>query len=132
MDTTGWRIAFLAQAPMCALAILSCAFALKLPQKEVLDWKSKVRRVDFLGAFLLILAVFALLLGFDRGSNDRWSSPFAIAPLCVFVPLSALFVLREFKYAEEPFAPKRIVFERSLIGCYLCNFFSFAGWFAVL
>lgn len=117
---------------MCALAIVCCAFALKLPKSEVLDWKTKVRRIDFLGAVLLIVAIFALLLGFDRGSNDRWSSPFAIVPLCCFVPLTALFLVREFKYAEEPFAPKRIVFERSLIGCYLCNFFSFAAWFAIL
>jgi hypothetical protein len=40
--------------------------------------------------------------------------------------------LVELKVAAEPFAPGRIVFERSLFACYLCNFFSFAGWLSAL
>ena len=131
-DYLSWRWAFLLQGPLCLLAIISVSVALKLPPKDVEDWKTKVKRVDFLGAFALILAVFALLLGLDRGSNDRWSSPLAIVPTCLFVPLSALFLYVEFKVAVEPLAPKRIVLERSLVACYFCNFFAFAAWMAVL
>ena len=131
-DYWSWRWAFLIQAPLCALAIAGVVFTLKLPKKEVVDWKTKFGRVDFLGAIVLVTAVFALLLGLDRGSNDAWSNPVAIASLCVCIPLSAAFVYVEFSFAAEPIAPKRIVFERSLIACYLCNFFAFAGWMAIL
>lgn len=42
---------------------------MRLPKTETTNWKSKLRRVDFLGAFILVSAVFTLLLGLDRGSN---------------------------------------------------------------
>ena len=131
-DYVSWRWAFLAQAPMCALAIAAVALTLRLPRKEVLNWKTNFQRVDFLGALLLIVAVSALLLGLDRGSNVSWFSTVTIASLCMSIPLIATFLLVEFKFASEPFAPSRIIFERSLIACYLVNFFSFACYMAVL
>lgn len=87
-----------------------------------------IKRVDFLGAFILVTAVFFLLFGLDRGSNVSWSKPIVIASLSVSIPLFAIFILVEQKFAKEPFAPGRIIFERSLFASYLCNFFSFAGW----
>jgi len=107
------------------------SIVLKLPKTEDVDWKTKLRRVDFLGAIVLVCAVFTLLLGLDRGSNVSWRAPITIASLCLAFPLFILFVLVELKVAAEPFAPARIVFERSLFACYLCNFFSFAGWLSV-
>ena len=80
----------------------------------------------------MICAVFALLLGLDYGCNVSWRSPITIASLSVSLPLFVLFVVIEEKLAAEPFAPKRIIFERSLFACYLCNFFSFAGWLSIL
>ena len=118
--------------PLCGLAFVAVALALNLPRKEISDWKTKFRRIDFLGAFVLIGAVFTMLLGFDTGSNMSWSSTVTIASLCISFPLFVLFLLVEFSFAAEPFAPRRIVFERSLIACYLCNFFSFAGWMSIL
>lgn len=124
--------AFLAQAPMCAAAFLSVALVLKLPEQESSDWKTKLRRIDFLGAFLLVAAIFLLLLGLDRGSNDSWSAPITITSLCISFPLFLLFIVVELKLAAEPFAPGRIIFKRGLVACYLCNFFAFGGWMTVL
>lgn len=124
--------AFLGQVPLCALAFVAVGFVLKLPKPESSDWKTKLKRVDFLGAFVLVCAVFTLLLGLDRGSNYSWKAPVTIASLCLSFPLFFLFILVELKIAAEPFAPGRIVFEKSLFACYLCNFFSFGGWLAAL
>ena len=124
--------AFLGQAPLCAIAFTSVALILHLPKKDSSDWRSKIRRVDFLGALVMVCAVFALLLGLDHGSNVSWKSPVTIASLSVSLPLFILFVLVEEKLAAEPFAPGRIIFERSLFACYLCNFFSFGGWLSIL
>lgn len=72
------------------------------------------------------------LLGLDRGSNLSWRAPITIASLCISPFLMATFIFVEQKVAAEPFAPGRIIFERSLFSCYLCNLFSFAGWISTL
>ena len=104
--------AFLGQVPFCLLAILSVSAFLHLPKIETSHWKTKLKRVDFLGATVLVSAVFTLLVGLDQGSNISWSSPVTIACMSVTFPLFGLFILVEEKYAAEPFAPARIIFER--------------------
>lgn len=131
-DYASWRWAFLAQAPLCGLAILGVSFILKLPRKEISDWKTKLQRIDFAGAFVLVAAVFCLIFGLDRGANEQWTNLNAIVPLCLSLPLFVLFVIVELKIALEPLAPGHIIFERSLMACYLCNFFAFAGWMGVI
>jgi predicted MFS family arabinose efflux permease len=42
---------------------------------------------------------------------------------CVSIPLFAIFIFIEMKVASHPFAPGHIIFERSLLPGYLCNFF---------
>ncbi|KAK8195929.1 hypothetical protein M8818_007080 [Zalaria obscura] len=131
-DYIGWRWAFLFQAPLCLLAFVAVAVVIKLPPRDEAHWKEKLRRIDFLGAAVLIGAVFTLLLALDQGSNVSWKALVTIVSISVSVPLFALFVLIEMKVASEPFAPGHIIFHRSLFACYLCNFFSFAGWLAAL
>ena len=53
-----------------------------------------------------------------------WSSIIAIFCLSISILLYAIFILVEVKVASNPFAPGRIIFERSLVAAYLCNFFS--------
>jgi MFS family permease len=131
-DSLGWRWSFLGQVPLCALAFFAVLFALKLPSKDSSDWRTKLRRVDFLGAVTLIVAVFALLLGMDRGSNVSWRVQECLIPLCLSLPLFGTFMFVEMKIASEPFAPGHIIFNRTLFASYLCNFFAFGGWLAAL
>lgn len=131
-DSIGWRWAFLGQVPLCILAFVVVGLVLKLPKRDQTDWKQKLRRIDFLGAAVLIGAVFTLLLALDRGSNVSWKAKITIISISLSIPLFILFVLVEMKVAKEPFAPGHIIFNRSLFACYLCNFFSFSGWLAAL
>ncbi|KAI9816059.1 MAG: hypothetical protein M1827_002051 [Pycnora praestabilis] len=131
-DYISWRWSFLLQAPLVFIAFIAVFFVLKLPTIEDTDWKTKLRRVDFIGAAVLVCAVFTLLLGLDRGSNLSWQAPVTITSLCIAFPLFAVFVMVEMKLATEPFAPGHVVFERTMFACYLCNFFSFGGWLATL
>ena len=110
----------------------SVYFFLYLPEPEDANWRTKLRRIDFLGAFALVASVFSLLLGLDCGSSISWASTLTIVLLCASAVLFLGFGFVEAKVATEPFAPGRIIFERSLLACYLCNFFSFGGWFAVI
>ena len=131
-DSIGWRWAFIGQAPLCLVAFISVFCVLKSPHEEKKEWKANLGRVDFLGAIVLVFAVFGMLLGFDRGSNVSWSMPLSYASLIASVSLFGLFVLVEMRYATEPFAPGHIIFDRSLFAGYLCNFFSFGAWMAGL
>jgi predicted MFS family arabinose efflux permease len=130
-ERIGWRWSFIAQGPFCMLAIIAVATALHLPRQEDSHWKEKLAKIDFLGAFILIVAIFGLLVGLDRGSNVGWSNPITIAGLCT-TPLFIVFVLIEKFVAKHPIAPGHIILHRSLIACYLCNFFSFSGWLAAI
>lgn len=105
---------------------------LKLPAREDSHWKTKLRRVDFLGAIVLIGAVLGFLVGLDRGSNVSWKMPLTIASLIISIILFILFILVEIYLAAEPFAPGHIIFNRTFLPLYSCNFFSFGGWIAVL
>jgi predicted MFS family arabinose efflux permease len=131
-DFIGWRWAFLGQAPLCLLAFIAVVFALKLPAREQKNWRSNLGRIDFLGALALVSAVSCLIFGLDRGSNGSWSSSISYVPLITSAFAFTIFLFIEKNIAAEPFAPGRIIFERSLFSCYLCNFFSFGGWLAIL
>ena len=131
-DSIGWRWAFLGQAPLCLVAFVSVALALKLPQEEKKDWRVNLRRIDFLGALVLVSAVFCLIFGLDRGSNISWAIPISYGPLIASIFLFACFIFVEMRLASEPFAPGHIIFERTMLAGYGCNFFSFGGWLAIL
>ena len=123
--------AFLAQVPLCLVAILAVAFSLHLPKRpDDAVWTKQLRRIDFLGALLLVLTVFALLFGLDRGVNISWSNPLAIGFTCATLPLLAAFLIVETKVALEPFTPGHIIFNGALFACYACNFFGYAAFTA--
>ncbi|KAJ5759010.1 hypothetical protein N7520_006166 [Penicillium odoratum] len=131
-DYIGWRWAFLAQFPVCIMAIISVSLMLKLPASENTHWKTKLKRIDFLGAIVLVGAVLGFLVGLDRGSNVSWTMPLTVISLGVSACLFILFILVETYVATEPFAPGHIIFNRTFFSLYCCNFFSFGGWLAIL
>ncbi|KAG6906469.1 hypothetical protein DXG01_013796 [Tephrocybe rancida] len=126
-DNIGWRWAFLLQVPLTILAIISVSFGLHLPKSDSSDFSAKLKRVDFAGSFALIITVFSLLFGLDRGGNISWNDTLTLASFGSFVVFLILFGIIETRLASEPFAPKRIIFNRSLIAGYLVNFFGIAS-----
>ncbi|KAF3480651.1 uncharacterized protein GIQ15_05998 [Arthroderma uncinatum] len=131
-DTIGWRWAFLAQGPCCLLAFAVVLFTLKMPATDQSNWREKLKRVDFFGAFVLVVAVFGLILGLDRGGNVSWTLPITIISLAVSAVAFILFMVVESRFAVAPFAPIHITFGRGLLACYLTNFFSIGGWLAAI
>jgi len=122
-DTIGWRWAFIIQVPITLLALISVTFGLKLPHTDNADFRAKLKRVDFAGAVTLVVAVFSLLLGLDRGGNISWKDHITIICFVVFAILFVAFIIIEWHIAREPFAPKHIVVNTTLLASYLCNFF---------
>lgn len=123
---------FLGQVPLCFVAFTAVYFVLDLPPVAHDHWLTKMRQIDFLGAFTLIVAVIALLAGLDFGSNLGWSHIVTVTSLSLTPVLFALFIFVEMKIASHPFAPGRIIFDKSLFACYLVNFFGVAGQMAII
>ena len=118
---------------LCLLAIVSVSFFLHLPKRQSkTPWRKQLPRIDILGALLLIMTIFGLLFGLDRGSNVSWRSPLTIASLCVTVPLSIAFLAVETRFAVEPFTPGHVIFDKALVACYTQNFFGYAAFTALI
>ena len=108
--------------PALVLAILTVSITLKIAHKDNSDFSAKIKRVDFTGALFLVIAVFTLLYGLDRGGNVSWNDPLTISALVGSAIMWILFEVVEVYLAKEPFAPSRIVANPSLIASNLCNF----------
>ncbi|KAI4125482.1 MAG: hypothetical protein LQ338_004208 [Usnochroma carphineum] len=132
-QSVGWRWIFLIQVILCLVAMIGVSFMLHLPQrKSESSLREQLRRIDFLGAILLILIVFGLLFGLDRGTHISWRSPVTLVPLCATVPLSLAFLWVETRFAAEPFTPGHVIFDKALFACYAQNFFGYAGFTALI
>ncbi len=112
---------------MALLAFLSVYVVLSLPHADHSHWSAKLLRIDFIGAFTLVSAVFLLLFGLDNGSNEGWDKKITVVPLALTPVLFAIFVLVEAKVAKEPFAPGHVIFHPPLLAAYGANFFGVAG-----
>ncbi|KAG6897487.1 hypothetical protein C0992_001092 [Termitomyces sp. T32_za158] len=126
-DSLGWRWAFLLQFPLTLMAIASVSFGLHLPKSDSSDFTAKLKRVDFAGSLALVITVFSLLFGLDHGGNISWRDSVTLLSFSSFAIFAVLFGVIELRMASEPFAPKRIIFNRSLIAGYLVNFFGVAA-----
>lgn len=115
------------QVPLCVVAFASVSLTLHLPETNKMSLSANIKRIDIGGAITLILAIFFLLFGLDRGGNISWSDQLTLGSFVAFGISTGLFVLFEGSVATEPFIPKRIVTNLALLSCYLANFFASAA-----
>ena len=130
---TTWRWVFLLNVPAAAPAIVIIAFVVPRgfpyhhrPKslKELMS-RATMRRVDFLGGALLLLATLSLVAGVEEaGLSHGWDSAFVIAMLVVSGILWIVFLLWERHLtkgdsvpgAVEPVFPWRFVQSRVWVG----------------
>jgi hypothetical protein len=123
---------FLFQVPLTLVAIFAVAMFLNIPAPEnTAGFKTLMKRVDFLGASVLILTIFLLLIGLDQGGNRGFGEPLVIAALSCSGVFFLIFMYVE-AVAAEPFAPPRIVREPTIFSVCLSNFFACAELMAMM
>ncbi|GME45908.1 Multidrug resistance protein [Neofusicoccum parvum] len=113
-DYIGWRWCFLLQVPISAIALLLGALVIENPRGEFSlhqpSLKQVWRRVDFSGAFLLVVGISTQLIGMSLGGNELpWSNVWVIASLASSVVLLALFLVVEAKTTAVPVIPLRML-----------------------
>jgi EmrB/QacA subfamily drug resistance transporter len=108
-DATRWRWVFYVNIPIGLVTLL--ALIIYLPSNISIrtstdkGWAA-IRRIDFLGAFLVATATVCMLLGLTWGSNSTyaWGSVQVVGILVASVVLYALFFINE-RFTREPILP---------------------------
>lgn len=140
-DSIGWRGSFLCQAPLTLIVLALVwwklpsefehdAFARENSTMEVTGHPtlSKLRRIDFPGAFLIAISMVALLLALNFASKRlELFDPLVIGLILLWISSSFLFLLLEARYASEPIIPMRLLLERDVLTAYLIIGFLMAG-----
>ena len=121
-DTWGWRKAFLIQVPLTVISGTIVFFVVKIPVKH--SEKSALKRVDFLGAFLLITTLVLLLLGLNSGGNIvPWNHPLVYVTLPLAFVSFLVYIYVEDRHASEPIIPVRLLLNRTVLAACLTNWF---------
>ncbi|KAI0012182.1 major facilitator superfamily domain-containing protein [Xylariaceae sp. FL0662B] len=124
-DTIGWRWSFFGQAPIFILAMILCGAILpnltpRHNQNCVESARSRVARIDFLGAAFLGSGILALLLPLKiAGDKVPWFSLTVFSLFALGSLLMVLFVVTEARWAKEPIFPLRLVRNRPVVVSYL-------------
>lgn len=131
-DTLGWRAAFFIQIPWTLATIVVVIFTVKIPIVES-SGKSKLARVDFMGAISLFSTLVLGLLALSSGGNFvPWTHPLVLVSAALSLVSFAIFIFAELKYASEPIIPIPLLYDRSVAGACLTNSLMSMSRFAML
>lgn len=130
-DTLGWRWAFLLQVPFLVVSCILVAWKVNIPVKN--SDKSRIKRVDFLGAITLVFTMVTLLLGLNTGGNQLpWTHPLVLISFPLFAVFLGLFIYIEARVAAEPIIPIKLLLDRTVASACLTNWFTTMAVFGLL
>ena len=130
-DVSSWRTAFLMLVPFTAVSTILVAWRVRIPVKQ--SDKSALKRVDFLGAFSLIVTLVLLLVGLNSGGNTvPWNHPLVYSSLAISALSLYAFIYIELHHASEPIIPVRLMVDRTVISACFTNWFATMAVFCIL
>ncbi|KAL1918296.1 uncharacterized protein VTP21DRAFT_2956 [Calcarisporiella thermophila] len=122
-DKVSWRWTFYINLPFGAVAFLIIFIYLRMPAPRG-SFRSKIKRVDFIGTILVVVASSCLLVALTlAGSETGWGTAEVIAPLVIAVVFFAVLVWVEIKVVPEPIFPPHLFRVRTVLSVYISNFF---------
>ncbi|KAI9239477.1 MAG: major facilitator superfamily-domain-containing protein [Podila humilis] len=131
-DSLTWRWSFWINLPIGAISVIFIAIFLNLPTPKG-SLSEKIKRIDFLGSIVLMVAVILILLALSwGGSKYDWNSAMIIGLLCGGVLATIAFILIEWKVPNEPTVPVHLFKIRNLWATYSSLFFGGMAFFGIL
>lgn len=113
------------QFPICVFGFVFVPLFIKLKTETKSTLMSKLKRVDWMGAFLFVGGVTTLLIGISwAGVQFDWGSVQTIVPICIGVTGVNAAILWECYCAAEPFLTVSLFSSASAIAAYIgafCN-----------
>ncbi|KAF9573386.1 hypothetical protein EC968_008568 [Mortierella alpina] len=126
-----WRWCFLINLPLGVVTIASVLMFLRLPFERQ-ELKKQLARIDYLGTFLIIIAVICLLLPITWGGTTyAWNSPVIISLFCVAAVLIGLLMWVESK-AIEAIIPPRLFLNKTVSVLFGVNFLTGMAFLGVI
>lgn len=130
-DQIGWRWGFLILVPLTIIALLLVIFLVKIPVKET--GEDRWKRIDYLGALLLVATLVVLLVGLNSGGNIvPWNHPLVLTTLPLSAVLLATFVYVEANIANEPVIPVRLLANRTVLAACFTNWLDSMAYFGMI
>ena len=138
-DALGWKYVFILQVPLSMLVTAGLYFNLRLPEgspglgAKGTDFKDKLKRIDFLGAFCLVTCLMAFLVAASLGGKDIAYSSKLFIGLCITSAFFlGAFIVTELYIAPEPIIPLELLAVRTIIASSLTNWFYTMSFFTIL
>ncbi|KAI8097466.1 major facilitator superfamily domain-containing protein [Halteromyces radiatus] len=127
-DTIGWRYCFYINLPLLLVTIYVSTCLLtnyNLEEEMETDLWERFKKIDYLGAFTVVMAVIAFLTATSLGGNLRpWSDPLVVGCLVTAGILTILFCVVEAKWATNPLMPWHIISSQTPLACSSTNFWT--------
>src|SRR6185437_7028901 len=101
-DTLSWHWIFWINLPLGFAAFLLTNHYLRKLRSP-----SKRRKIDWLGALLILASTTPILIGIDSAERGGWASPASFGPILVGFLFVAALIARE-RVAPEPMLPLRL------------------------
>ncbi|KAG0323703.1 hypothetical protein BGZ99_002580 [Dissophora globulifera] len=131
-DHVTWRWCFWVNLPIGAISMVFIFFNLNLPTPQG-SFQEKIKRVDFYGSFMLLLAVVLILLPLSWGGGEYpWKSGIVIGLLCAAIAVWVIFFLVEWKVPNEPIVPIHLFKTRNIWSTYGSLYFLGMAFFGIL
>ncbi|KAH0171282.1 MFS general substrate transporter, partial [Aureobasidium melanogenum] len=134
-DKVSWRWCFYINLPIGALTMIMIAFLLQVPRldnAEQLSLWQRIKKLDLIGAFLLIHATVCLLLALQWGGTTYpWNNPRMIALFVVGGVLTIAFVYSQSKLRSKATLPPYLFKNRSTLCAFIFSGLFGAGFFSL-
>ncbi|KAF2276646.1 putative efflux pump antibiotic resistance protein [Westerdykella ornata] len=117
-----WRWIFYMNLPIGGVCLVTQTFFLRLNYRKQSSWLHALGKIDYIGGFLFIASMSAILLGLTMGGTVYlWSRYNIIVPLVLgFVGWIAFHIYEATPFCKEPSVPPHLFANRtSLIGFFL-------------
>ncbi|KAF2136065.1 uncharacterized protein K452DRAFT_238184 [Aplosporella prunicola CBS 121167] len=110
-----WRWVFWLNLPIGGVTLLLQFFFLQVAYRKRFTLKEKLGQIDWVGNFILIGSVIAILIALSwADTRYPWSSPHVIAPLVIgFVGTVCFHVYEASKFCVQPTIPSRVFGNRT-------------------
>lgn len=120
VERSTWRWCFWLNLPICGVALLMAIWFFKLKfESTATDFKTKLKRADWLGNFLFITSLTSFLVAISwAGIQFDWSSFQTLVPLCLGALGVLLAIMYELKLAKNPFLRHSVFNGRSAAASY--------------
>ncbi|KAJ1913696.1 hypothetical protein H4219_005099 [Mycoemilia scoparia] len=120
-DKVSWRWCFYINLPIGAVTVVTSLIFLRIPTQRS-SWLSKLKRVDFLGSFIVVSGLVLLLLALSWGGKEyAWNSAVVVALLVVGLVLLVVFVFVEAYIPAEPIVVMSLFKKRSVSAAFVAS-----------